>query len=245
MMRKPLTTVFCAPFADNQNIKTAGPLGPALLRDVWFMEKLAHFDREVIPERRMHAKGLAAFGTFTATHDITQFTRAQFFAQVGKKTEVFSRFSTVAGERGATDAERDTQRYRLAVNYAQIPVNYPRAALNYDSYHRDGAGRVDGNHGGKTSCEPNTRGKWAEQPDYREPPLSIEGAAGHWNHGIDDDCDSQPGALFRKMSPAQKQALFENSGVSRPVQELHIQHCALADPDYGRGIAEAIERIRR
>src|SRR5271155_1878268 len=93
-----LTTAFGAPVPDNQNIMTAGPRGPALLQDVWLIEKLAHFDREVIPERRMHAKGAGAFGTFTVTQDITPFTRAAIFSEVGKKTEMFARFSTVAGE---------------------------------------------------------------------------------------------------------------------------------------------------
>ena len=64
-----------APVADNTNIMTAGPRGPALLQDIWLIEKLAQFDREVIPERRMHAKGWGAYGTFTVTHDITRYTR--------------------------------------------------------------------------------------------------------------------------------------------------------------------------
>lgn len=107
MQRKDLTTAAGAPVADNVNIVTAGPRGPALLQDVWLLEKLAHFDREVIPERRMHAKGFGAFGTFTVTHDITRYTKAKIFSEVGKQTDVFQRFSTVAGERGAADAERD------------------------------------------------------------------------------------------------------------------------------------------
>ena len=106
-MAKKLTNNVGAPVADNQNAITAGPRGPMLLQDVWFLEKLAHFDREVIPERRMHAKGSGAFGTFTVTHDITKYTKAKIFSEVGKKTELFLRFSTVAGERGAADAERD------------------------------------------------------------------------------------------------------------------------------------------
>ena len=106
-MSKELTTAAGAPVVDNVNIMTAGPRGPALLQDVWLIEKLAHFDREVIPERRMHAKGSGAFGTFTVTHDISRYSRASIFSQVGKRTEVFQRFSTVAGERGAADAERD------------------------------------------------------------------------------------------------------------------------------------------
>ncbi|MGX5660600.1 catalase [Castellaniella ginsengisoli] len=476
---KKLTTAAGAPVADNQNIQTAGPRGPALLQDVWLLEKLAHFDREVIPERRMHAKGAGAYGTFTVTHDITRYTRASLFSAIGKRTPMFARFSTVAGERGAADAERDirgiamkfyteqgnwdlvgnntpvfffrdplkfpdlnhavkrdpgtgmrsaqnnwefwtglpealhqitivmsdrgipsdyrhmhlfgshtfslinaanerfwvkfhfksqqgirnltdaqaaeligrdressqrdlydsiargdfprwtlfiqvmpekdagsyhlnpfdltkvwphgdypmievgileldrnpenffaeveqaaftpanvvpgigfspdrmlqarlfsygdAQRYRLGVNHHQIPVNAPRCPFH--SYHRDGAMRVDGNHGGLTGNEPNLSGEWAEQPDYREPPLSLEGAADHWNHREDTDYFSQPGALFRLMAPEQRQALFDNTaraiaGVSPEVQARHIHHCTQADPAYGAGVAAAIQALR-
>lgn len=475
-----LTTAFGAPVVDNQNVQTAGPRGPALLQDVWFLEKLAHFDREVIPERRMHAKGSGAFGTFTVTHDITRYTRAKIFSQIGKKTDLFARFSTVAGERGAADAERDirgfavkfytdegnwdlvgnntpvfflrdplkfpdlnhaikrdprsglrsaesnwdfwtqlpealhqvtivmsdrgipksfrhmhgfgshtfsfinadkerfwvkfhlytqqgiqnltdaeatalvgvdresshrdlyeaierneypkwtlfvqlmpetdaaktpynpfdltkvwpkkeyplievgvmelnrnadnhfaeveqaafnpanvvpgisfspdkmlqgrlfsygdAQRYRLGVNHSLIPVNAPRCPVH--SYHRDGSMRVDNNMGGTTPYNPNTRGEWLDQPDFSEPALSIEGAADHWNHRVDEDYFSQPGALFRLMSPEQKQALFDNTaramaGVSEPIQKLHIEHCTKADPAYGQGVAAAIESASR
>ena len=102
--KKQLTTIAGAPVPDNQNVMTAGKRGPMLLQDVWFLEKLAHFDREVIPERRMHAKGSGAFGTFTVTHDITRYTKAKIFSEIGKKTELFVRFSTVAGERGAAES---------------------------------------------------------------------------------------------------------------------------------------------
>ena len=475
-----LTNAVGAPVVDNQNIQTAGPRGPALLQDVWFLEKLAHFDREVIPERRMHAKGSGAYGTFTVTHDITRYTRAVPFAQVGKQTDLFVRFSTVAGERGAADAERDirgfaikfyteqgnwdlvgnntpvfflrdplkfpdlnhavkrdprtgmrsaqnnwdfwtslpealhqitivmsdrgipdgyrhmhgfgshtysfinaanqrhwvkftwktqqgirnlsdaeagqvvasdressqrdlydsieqgnfprwtfyvqvmpeqdagryainpfdltkvwphkdyplievgvlelnrnpdnvfaeveqaafnpahvvpgigfspdkmlqgrlfsygdAQRYRLGVNHAQIPVNAPRCP--YHSYHRDGQMRVDGNQGSRLAYQPNSVGEWAEQPDYAEPPLSLEGAADHWNHRVDEDYYSQPAALFRLMSPAQQQALFDNTaravkGASREVIERHIGHCSKADPAYGAGVRDAITRLHQ
>ncbi|MFT0532972.1 catalase [Castellaniella hirudinis] len=476
---KKLTTAAGAPVVDNQNIMTAGPRGPALLQDVWLLEKLAHFDREVIPERRMHAKGAGAHGTFTVTHDITRYTRAAIFSEVGKQTPMFIRFSTVAGERGAADAERDirgvamkfyteegnwdlvgnntpvfffrdplkfpdlnhavkrdpgtglrsaqnnwefwtglpealhqitivmsdrgipsdyrhmhlfgshtfsfinadqerfwvkfhfqsqqgirnlsdaqageiigrdressqrdlhehiaqgdfprwtlsvqimpekdagsyhlnpfdltkvwphgdyplipvgvlelnrnpdnffaeveqaaftpanvvpgigfspdrmlqarlfsygdAQRYRLGVNHHQIPVNAPRCP--YHSFHRDGAMRVDGNHGGLTGNQPNRAGEWAEQPEFREPPLSLEGAADHWNHREDTDYFSQPGNLFRLMSPAQQQALFDNTaraiaGVTPDVHALHIQHCTQADPAYGAGVAAAIQALQ-
>jgi catalase len=477
---KRLTTEFGAPVVDNQNIQTAGPRGPALLQDVWFLEKLAHFDREVIPERRMHAKGAGAHGTFTVTHDITRYTRATIFSEIGKQTPMFARFSTVAGERGAADAERDirgfalkfyteegnwdmmgnntpvffmrdplkfpdlshaikrdprtglrsaennwdfwtqlpealhqvtivmsdrgiprtfrhmhgfgshtysfinasnerhwvkfhfrtqqgienltdaeaqeliasdretshrdlyesierrefprwtlyvqimpekdaatyhvnpfdltkvwskkdyplievgvmelnrnvdnffaeveqaafspasivpgisfspdkmlqgrlfsysdAQRYRLSVNYSQIPVNAPKCPFH--SYHRDGLMRVDGNSGGATPYEPNTRGEWQEQPDFREPPLASEGAADHWNHRIDDDYYSQPGALFRLMTAAQQQTLFDNTaramhGTSEVVQATHIANCTKANPAYGAGVAAALKRLAR
>ncbi len=110
---KPLTTVAGAPVPENENALTAGRRGPMLLQDVWFLEKLAHFDREVIPERRMHAKGSGAFGTFTVTEDITKYSKAAIFSEVGKQTEMFARFSTVAGERGAADAERDIRGFAL------------------------------------------------------------------------------------------------------------------------------------
>lgn len=108
-----LTTVAGAPVVDNQNVMTVGPRGPMMLQDVWYLEKLAHFDREVIPERRMHAKGSGAFGTFTVTGDISEYTKASLFNEVGKKTDVFVRFSTVAGERGAADAERDIRGFAM------------------------------------------------------------------------------------------------------------------------------------
>jgi catalase len=475
---KKLTTAFGAPVVDNNNIQTAGPRGPALLQDVWFLEKLAHFDREVIPERRMHAKGSGAYGTFTVTHDITRYTKAKLFSQIGKQTPMFTRFSTVAGERGAADAERDirgfamkfyteegnwdlvgnntpvfflrdplkfpdlnhaikrdprtglrspdnnwdfwsslpealhqvtivmsdrgiprsfrhmhgfgshtfsflnaanerfwvkftlktqqgiqnltdaeaaervggdrethqrdlyesiengdfprwtvfiqimpeneagtyhinpfdltkvwphgdyplievgvmelnrnaenffaeveqaafnpanivpgisfspdkmlqgrlfsygdAQRYRLGVNHFSIPVNAPKCPVH--SYHRDGAMRVDGNLGGTTSYEPNSRGEWLEQPDFAEPPLSIEGAADHWNHREDTDYFSQPRALFQLMSQAQQQTLFDNTaraikGASQGVIERHIGHCTQADPAYGAGVRKAIEQL--
>jgi len=108
-----LTRQTGAPVPDNQNVQTAGARGPMLLQDVWFLEKMANFDREVIPERRMHAKGSGAFGTFTVTHDITKYTKASIFSEIGKKTEMFVRFSTVAGERGAADAERDIRGFAM------------------------------------------------------------------------------------------------------------------------------------
>lgn len=476
-MKKKLTTNAGAPVVDNNNIITAGPRGPLLMQDVWFQEKLASFDREVIPERRMHAKGSGVFGTFTVTHDISGYTKAKIFSEIGKKTEMFVRFSTVAGERGAADAERDirgfamkfyteegnwdlvgnntpvfflkdplkfpdlnhaikrdprtnlrsaknnwdfwtllpealhqvtitmsdrgiplsyrhmngygshtyslisadnkrywvkfhfktqqgikclsdeeaeklvgqcreshqrdlydsieagdfprwnmqiqimpeedaakcsfnpfdltkvwshadypmidvgvmelnrnpenyfadveqaafnpinivpglgfspdkmlqgrlfsygdAQRYRLGVNHHLIPVNKPRCPFH--SFHRDGAMRVDGNHGSTLGYEPNSYGEWQEQRDFSEPPLSLEGAADHWNHREDDDdYYSQVGDLFRLMSAEQQQLLFGNTAraMGDAPQEIKVRHagnCYKADPAYGEGVAKALD----
>lgn len=475
-MTKKLTNNVGAPVPDNQNVMTAGPRGPQLLQDAWFLEKLAHFDREVIPERRMHAKGSGAYGTFTVTHDITKYTKAKIFSEVGKKTELFVRFSTVAGERGAADAERDirgfaikfyteegnwdlvgnntpvfflrdplkfpdlnhavkrdpktnlrsarnnwdfwtnlpealhqvtitmsergipysyrhmngygshtfslinakserfwvkfhlktqqgiknltdteadeiigkcreshqrdlfesiekgdfpkwnmkiqivpekeaanfrfnpfdltkvwphkdyplidlgvlelnknpenyfaeveqsafnpanivpgigfspdkmlqgrlfsygdAQRYRLGVNHHLIPVNRARCPVH--TFHRDGTMRVDDNHGGTLGYEPNSYGEWQEQPEFREPPLALDGAADHWSHREDDDdYYSQPGALFRLMNPEQQKALFENTAramgdAPKEIKIRHIGNCLQADPAYGKGVADAL-----
>jgi catalase len=102
-----LTTASGIPVADNQNSLSAGPRGPLLLQDFHLIEKLQHFNRERIPERVVHAKGSGAYGTFTVTHDITRYTKARLFERVGKQTETFVRFSTVGGERGSADTERD------------------------------------------------------------------------------------------------------------------------------------------
>jgi len=471
-----LTTNGGAPVHDNQNVMTAGPRGPMLMQDVWFMEKLAHFDREVIPERRMHAKGSGAYGSFTVTNDITKYTRAKIFSEVGKKTDLFVRFSTVAGERGAADAERDirgfaikfyteegnwdlvgnntpvfflrdplkfpdlnhavkrdpktnmrsaknnwdfwtllpealhqvtitmsdrgipfsyrhmdgfgshtfsfineknerfwvkfhfktqqgirnlsdeeaetlvgqdreshqrdllesidkgnypkwdmkiqimgekegsecsfnpfdltkvwshkdyplidvgvlelnknpenyfadveqaafnptnivpgigfspdkmlqgrlfsygdAQRYRLGVNHNQIPVN--RARCPFHSYHRDGAMRVDGNHGSTLGYEPNSYGEWQEQPGFREPSLGIGGGADHWDYREDDDdYYTQPGNLFRLMSGEQQEVLFANTAramgdAPEEIKIRHIENCLKADIAYGEGVAGAL-----
>lgn len=102
-----------APVVDNQNSLTAGARGPLFAQDLWLNETLADFVREVVPERCVHAKGSGAFGTFTVTHDITKYTRAKIFSKVGKQTEMFARFTTVAGERRAAYAERDIRGFAL------------------------------------------------------------------------------------------------------------------------------------
>ena len=113
-MTKPtLTTTAGAPVGDNQNSLTAGARGPVLLQDYQLVEKLAHQNRERIPERVVHAKGWGAHGTLTITNDISRYTKAKLFSQVGKKTDMILRFSTVAGELGAADAERDVRGFAL------------------------------------------------------------------------------------------------------------------------------------
>ncbi len=154
--KKKLTTTNGAPVGDNQNVVTAGSRGPLLMQDVWFLEKLAHFDREVIPERRMHAKGSGAFGTFTVTHDISQYTKAKIFSGIGKKTDVFMRFSTVAGERGAADAERDIRGF--AVKFYTEEGNWDMVGNNTPVFFlRDPLKFPDLNHAVKRDPRTNMR----------------------------------------------------------------------------------------
>jgi len=138
-----LTTASGAPVADNQNTLTAGPRGPVLMQDFWLTEKLATFNRERIPERIVHAKGSAAYGIFRVTHDITRYTSAHLFGQVGRETPVLLRFSTVAGERGAADAERDVRGFALKFYTAEgnfdlvgnnTPVFFVRDPLKFPDF---------------------------------------------------------------------------------------------------------------
>jgi catalase len=110
---RTMTTSGGNAIADNQNSVSAGARGPLLLQDYQLLEKLAHQNRERIPERAVHANGSGAHGTFRVTHDITKYTKADLFSEVGRETPVFLRFSTVAGERGAADAERDVRGFAL------------------------------------------------------------------------------------------------------------------------------------
>ncbi|KAA0573653.1 catalase [Azospirillum sp. Sh1] len=123
-----LTTSFGQPVPDNQNSLSAGPRGPLLLQDFHLIEKLAHFNRERIPERVVHAKGAGAYGTFRVTRDVTQWTKAAFLSSVGKETGVFLRFSTVGGEKGSADAERDPRGF--AVKFYTEEGNYDLVGNN-------------------------------------------------------------------------------------------------------------------
>jgi catalase len=140
----------------------------------------------------------------------------------------------------------DAQRYRLGVNFNHIPVNAPKCP--FQSYHRDGKMRVDGNLGGTLTYHPNSAGLWKNQPEFDEPALPIEGAAAHWDHRVDEDYWEQPGILFRKMNRQQKQTLFDNTaramrGTASHIRERHIVNCTKADPAYGAGVAEALSRL--
>ncbi|HYD99783.1 MAG TPA: catalase [Alphaproteobacteria bacterium] len=122
MTRPTLTTATGTPVADNQNSLQAGPRGPLLLEDFHLVEKLAAFNRERIPERVVHAKGAGAYGTFRVTRDVSHLTKAAVFAKVGKETDIFLRFSTVGGEKGSADADRDPRGF--AVKFYTEEGNY-------------------------------------------------------------------------------------------------------------------------
>jgi catalase len=108
--------------------------------------------------------------------------------------------------------------------------------------------RTDDNLGGTLSFNPNSRGLWDNQPDFAEPPLPIEGDAAHFDHRVEDDHWEQPGNLFRKMTPQQRQALFENTArqvgqAAKHIQDRHVANCTKADPSYGKGVADALARL--
>lgn len=126
--KKSLTTAFGIPVGDDLNSMTAGARGPVLMQDVHLIEKLAHFDRERIPERVVHAKGAGAFGYFEVTADVTKYTRAKFLSKVGIRTEVLARFSTVGGEKGSADSARDPRGF--ALKFYTEEGNYDLAGNN-------------------------------------------------------------------------------------------------------------------
>ena len=140
LKNKKLTTASGKPYAENENSMSIGPRGPLLLQDFILHEKMAHFNRERIPERVVHAKGSGAFGTFTVTHDITKYTKAKIFSAVGKQTKMLARFSTVGGEKGSADTERDPRGFALKFyteegNYDivgnNLPVFFIRDAMKF------------------------------------------------------------------------------------------------------------------
>ncbi len=113
MAKKKLTTASGRPYTEFENSMTTGGRGPVLLQDYFLHEDMAHFNRERIPERVVHAKGAGAFGTFTVTHDLTHYTKAKIFSKIGKQTPLFVRFSQVGGEKGSADSERDPRGFAV------------------------------------------------------------------------------------------------------------------------------------
>ncbi|WP_026074400.1 catalase KatA [Brevibacillus massiliensis] len=143
MNKNNLTTSWGAPVGDNQNSMTAGSRGPTLIQDVHLLEKLAHFNRERVPERVVHAKGAGAHGFFEVTNDVTKYTKAKFLSEVGKRTPVFVRFSTVAGESGSADTVRDPRGFAVKFyteegNYDLVgnntPVFFIRDAIKFPDF---------------------------------------------------------------------------------------------------------------
>lgn len=139
----------------------------------------------------------------------------------------------------------NAERYRLGVNHHQIPVNSSKNAPAHAS-HRDGLMRVDGNAGATLGYTPNSYGEWEAQPEYKEPPLELHGAADNWDfRADDDDYYTQPGLLFQLMDEDQQQVLFENTARNMGdapefIKIRHIQNCLKADPAYGKGVADAL-----
>ena len=133
---RKLTTASGRPYVENDNTMTVGPRGPILLQDYILHEKMAHFNRERIPERVVHAKGAGAYGTFTVTHDVTSYTRAKLFNHIGKQTRVFVRFSSVGGEKGSADTERD--RRGFAVKFYTEDGNWDLVGNNTPIFFREG-----------------------------------------------------------------------------------------------------------
>lgn len=141
--KNKLTTSWGAPVGDNQNSITAGSRGPTLIQDVHLLEKLAHFNRERVPERVVHAKGAGAHGYFEVTNDVTPYTKASFLSEIGKRTPVFTRFSTVAGENGSADTVRDPRGFAMKFytedgNYDLVgnntPVFFIRDAIKFPDF---------------------------------------------------------------------------------------------------------------
>src|SRR6056297_500855 len=172
MKKKKLTTTGGAPISNNQNSITAGKRGPVLMQDYQLMEKLAHQNRERIPERVVHAKGWGAEGTLTVTEDITKYTCAKVFSEVGKKTPMLARFSTVAGEKGAADAERDVRGFALKFytdegNWDMVGNNTPVFFV------RDGYKFPDFIHTQKRHPKTNLRSNTAKWDFWSQTPESL------------------------------------------------------------------------
>jgi len=172
MKKRQLTTSAGAPVSNNQKSQTAGGRGPVLMQDYKLIEKLAHQNRERIPERVVHAKGWGALGTFTVTNDITKYTRAQLFSEVGKQTPLLARFSTVAGEMGASDTERDVRGF--AVKFYTEEGNWDMVGNNTPVFFlRDGYKFPDFIHTQKRHPKTNLRSPEAMWDFWSQTPESL------------------------------------------------------------------------
>jgi len=171
------------------------------------------------------------------------------FWHVGDVTPAATRAAAIKGaatySAQPVHASRSTAR-TITLGLSFCPSSRPAwPKCPYHTYHRDGQMRTDGNLGGTLTFHPNSAGLWDNQPDFAEPPMPVDGDGAHWDHRVDDDHWEQPGNLFRKMTPAQRQALFENTaramGDARPhIKQRHVENCTRADPAYGAGVARAL-----
>jgi catalase len=243
-----LTTSFGAPVSDNQNSLTAGNHGPILLQDFHLIEKLAHFNRERIPERVVHAKGAGAHGYFEVTHDVTQWTKAKFLEKIGKQTPVFVRFSTVAGEKGSADTVRDPRGF--AVKFYTEEGNYDIVGNNTPVFFvRDPMKFPDFIHSQKRNPQTNCK-----DPNMVWDFLSLTPEATHQVTILYSDRGTPKsyrhmngyGSHTFKWINAQDKAVWvkyhfkTEQGIQNFTQEEAIQ-LAASDPDYAtRDLFEAI-----
>ncbi len=245
-----LTTAGGQPVSDNQNSITAGPRGPVLMQDFQVIEKLAHFNRERIPERVVHAKGAGAFGTLTITKDISHLTRAKVFSQVGKKTEAFLRFSTVGGEKGSADAERDPRGF--AVRFYTEEGNWDIVGNNTPVFFiRDGIKFPDFIHtqkrDPKTNCKSPTMmwDFWSLSPESVHQVtilFSDRGTPRTYRH-MDGFGSHTFGMINAKNERVWVKFHFKNKqGIQNFTREAATEMCG-RDPDHAtRDLFQAIEK---
>jgi catalase len=227
--KNTLTTDAGIPLGDHQHALTAGPRGPLLVQDWPLFERHAHVNRERLPERVVHANGSGADGTLTITHDITRYSQAKVFARVGQTTECCVRFATVAGERGAADAERDVR---------GLAATFDPEGGTWDL-------RFDGNGGGAGTYEAHSVGGPVEDPQYLEPPLPMDGDAWRYDHRAGTDDDTQAGNLCRLMPADEQPRVFGHLAASMPggprlIIDRPLEQFSKADPVYGEGVAKGL-----
>jgi catalase len=209
---KNLTTNFGKPVDSDLTSMTTGPRGPVLLEDIHLIEKLAHFNRERIPERVVHAKGAGAFGFFEVTHDVSRYTCAAFLSEVGKKTEVFARFSTVGGEKGSADSERDPRGF--AVKFYTEEGNFDMVGNNTPVFFiRDAIKFPDFIHTQKRNPETNLKDPDAFWDFLSLTPESIHQVTILFSDRATPSCGTTPGASTTGSSSISRPRAA--SGISR------------------------------